>query len=132
MMISEEREKALIESLRKRGIKVSKTEDKFALELRKRKVPYKRQEKIGRYRVDFCIPELIVVDVYGPHHEELRQSVWDMERLSYLRGKGLRVYIFSASEVYESPGKYAQLVASEYERLRRERVSNTARRAEVH
>jgi very-short-patch-repair endonuclease len=58
MTISRKQEKNQIDGLRKRGIGVSKTEDKLADELRKRNVPYKRQERIGRYRVDFYIPQV--------------------------------------------------------------------------
>lgn len=117
MTISNKAEKKLIEKLRKKGIGVSKTEDKLAAELRKRKLPYQRQVKIGVYRVDFFIPRLIVVDIQGPHHEEFPQPGRDIKRLDYLRNMGYRVYVFSSSEVYQSPGKYAQLIAAEFAKL---------------
>lgn len=120
MMISEEQEKKLIAELRKKGAGVSRTEDKLAKELRKRNVPYKRQVRIGRYRVDFYIPKSIVIDIQGPYHDEFRQSVWDVKRLAHLEGRHIRVYVFSASEVYRSPGKYAELIASEHKKLREE------------
>jgi len=110
-----------MEKLRKKGIGISKTEDKLADELRKRKVPYQRQVKIGVYRIDFFIPQLIVIDIKGPHHDEFRQSVWDIKRSAYLEGRGLRIYSFSSSEVYKSPGKYAELIASEYKKLKDEK-----------
>jgi very-short-patch-repair endonuclease len=120
MMISRKQEKSQIDLLRKMGIGVSRTEDKLANELRKRNVPYKRQERIGRYRVDFYIPRSIVIDVQGPYHERFQQSVWDVKRLAYLEGRHIRVYVFSASEVYRSPGKYAELIANEYKKMREE------------
>lgn len=107
---------------RREGARVSKTEDKLAEELKKRNLPYKRQIKIGIYRVDFYIPPLIVIDIYGPHHEEFLQTAWDDKRLAYLRSRGLRVYIFSASEVYKSPRKYAGIIAAEYRRLEEEKL----------
>jgi very-short-patch-repair endonuclease len=101
-MISEKQEKKLIEELRKKRVSFSKTEDKLASELRKRDVPFKRQERIGRYRVDFYIPQSIFIDVRGPHHEEFQQSVWDVKRLAYLERRSMRVYVFSAAEVYKA------------------------------
>lgn len=117
MMLSRKAEKKQIEKLRKRGIGVSKTEDKLAEELRKRRLPYRRQVKIGAYRVDFFIPRLIVIDIQGPHHEEFPQSGRDIKRLDYLRSMGYRVYVFSSSEAYTSPGKCAQLIAAEFAKL---------------
>jgi very-short-patch-repair endonuclease len=126
MIISRKQEKNQIDGLRKRGIGVSKTEDKLANELRKRNVPYKRQERIGRYRVDFCIPKSIVIDIQGPYHERFQQSAWDEKRLAYLEGRHIRVYVFSASEVYRSPGKYAELIAKEYKKVRCRRKRHTS------
>jgi len=117
MTLSKKAEKKFIEKLRKKGVGVSKTEDKLAAELRKRKLPYQRQVKIGAYRVDFFVPRFIVVDIQGPHHEEFPQSARDIKRLSYLRDMGYRVYVFSSSEVYKSPGKYAHLIAAEFAKL---------------
>jgi very-short-patch-repair endonuclease len=74
-MIPKKQEKKLIEELRKKGIGVSRTEDKPAEELRKRKVPYQREVRIGMYRVDFYIPKSIVIDIQGSCNEELRQSI---------------------------------------------------------
>jgi very-short-patch-repair endonuclease len=73
--------------------------------------------KIGAYRVDFLVPRLIVIDIQGPHHEKFPQSARDIKRLDYLRNVGYRVYVFSSSEVYKSPGKYAQLIAAEFAKL---------------
>jgi very-short-patch-repair endonuclease len=120
MSLSRKEEKKQIEKLRKKGIGVSKTEDKFAEELRKRKLPYRRQVKIGAYRVDFFIPASIVVDIQGPHHDAFPQSGRDIKRLDYLRSVGYRVYVFSSSEVYQSPGKYARLIAVEFAKLNAE------------
>jgi very-short-patch-repair endonuclease len=117
MVLSKKAEKKQVERLRKRGIGISKTEDKFAEELRKKRLPYKRQVKIGVYRVDFFIPRFIVVDIQGPHHEKFPQSGRDIKRLDYLRNIGYRVYVFSSSEVYKSPGKCAQLIATEFAKL---------------
>ena len=121
-MISKKEEKKLIDGLRKRGIGVSRTEDKLAEEMRKRKLPYKRQVRMGGYRVDFYIPDMIIIDIQGPHHEEFPQSGRDIKRLDYLRSRGLRVYVFSSSEVYMSPGKYAGLIATEFKKLQDEKL----------
>ena len=117
MTLSRKEEKKQIEKLRKRGVGISKTEDKLAVELRKKKLPYRRQVRIGAYLVDFFIPDSIVIDIQGPHHEEFPQSARDIKRLDYLRNMGYRVYVFSSSEIYTSPGKYAQLIAAEFAKL---------------
>lgn len=119
-MLSEKQEKELIQGLRSRGIGVSKTEDKLAEELRKRNVPYERQVRLGRYRVDFYIPQSIVIDVRGPHHQKFQQSAWDTKRSTYLESRKIRVYVFSASEVYRNTGEYAELIAREYRKLKAE------------
>lgn len=121
MSLSPKEEKKFIERLRKKGVGVSKTEDKLAAELRKKNLPYQRQVKFGAYRVDFFIPDSIVVDVQGPHHDAFPQSGRDIKRLDYLRQKGFRVYVFSSSEVYQSPGKYAQLIAVEFAKMNDEK-----------
>lgn len=71
VMIPKKEEKEFIEGLRKRHIGISKTEDKFAIELRKRKVAFRRQVKMGIYRVDFYVPPSIVVEIEGLCHEDL-------------------------------------------------------------
>lgn len=122
MSLSEKEEKKFIETLRKKGIGVSKTEDKLALEMRKRNLPYQRQVRFGAYRVDFFIPDSIIIDIQGPHHESFPQSGRDIKRLDYLRNKGFRIYVFSSSEVYQSPGKYARLIAVEFDKLKDEKA----------
>ena len=117
MTLSRKEERKEVERLRKRGVGISTTEDKLAVELRKKKLPYRRQVHIGAYLVDFFIPDSIVIDIQGPHHEEFPQSARDIKRLDYLRDMGYRVYVFSSSEVYKSPGRYAQLIAAEFAKL---------------
>jgi len=125
-MLSKKDEKQLIQDLRKRGIGVSRTEDMLAEELRKKKLPYQRQVRIGMYRVDFYIPPSIVIDVEGPHHEEFSQSLRDIKRRERLESKGYHQYVFSAQEVYENPRRYAELIASEYEKLSMKNTQETA------
>lgn len=121
MSLSEKEEKKFIKTLREKGIGVSRTEDKLAEELRKRSLPYQRQVKFGAYRVDFFIPDSIIIDIQGPHHESFPQSGRDIKRLDYLRSRGFRVYVFYSSEVYQSPGKYARLIAVEFAKLNEEK-----------
>ena len=122
VMIPKKEEKEFIEGLRKRHMGISKTEDKFAIELRKRKVAYRRQVKMGIYRVDFYVPPSIVVEIEGLCHEESWQAAWDRKRLAYLERLGLRVYNLPASDVYKSPREYAGLIANEHKRLREEKT----------
>jgi len=77
--------------------------------------------KIGIYRVDFLVSDNIVVDVFGPHHDGLRQTGWDESRRMYLERKGYHMYIFSASEAYNNPSECAAVIAREYKKLREER-----------
>lgn len=114
-------EKKFIKKLKRKGIGISKTEDKLAKELTEKRVPYQRQVKIGIYRVDFFISPSIVIDIKGPHHDEFQQSLWDMKRKSYLESQNLRVYEFSSEEVDKSPKKYAEPMASEYKKLGEQR-----------
>ncbi|MEM4703736.1 MAG: DUF559 domain-containing protein [Candidatus Bathyarchaeia archaeon] len=108
----------MITSGRKRQLKISKTEDKLAAELNKRKVNYKRQVRIGRYVVDFLIPPSIVVDVEGPYHNEVPRVWRDEKRKAYLEKRNYQVYEFSAGEVYCNPWKYAELIATESKKLK--------------
>jgi very-short-patch-repair endonuclease len=121
-MISEKEERDLIDKLREKGTGVSKTEDRLARELRKKRLPYKRQERIGIYRVDFYIPPLLIVEVEGPYHEWIQRSAWDARRKEYLRGRGFRVYIFPSSEVYKDPAGIAEVIASEYRKSKDEKA----------
>ena len=123
-MASGESDEQTVKRLRKRGIGVSRTEDRLACALRKQKIPFRRQVKIGIYRVDFLVPEWIVVDVFGPHHDGLRQTGWDESRRMYLERKGYRVYIFPASEVYDNPSECAAVIAREYKKLQEEKSTN--------
>jgi very-short-patch-repair endonuclease len=90
-------------------------------------VPYQRQAKIGVYRIDFYIAPSIIIDIKGPHHDKLQQSLWDVKRLAYLERRGMTVYTFSSSEVYRSPGRYAQLIASEYKKLVEEKQTDSTK-----
>ena len=121
MMISEKEERELIGKLRKKGTGVSKTEDRLARELRKRRLPYKRQERIGIYRVDFYIPPLFIIEVEGPYHGWIQRSAWDARRREYLQGRGFQVYIFSSSEVYKDPAGTAEAIAREYRKSKEEK-----------
>jgi very-short-patch-repair endonuclease len=110
--------------MRRKGILVSKSEDRLAGALAKKRVPFHRQVKIGIYRVDFLVPDKIVVDVFGPHHDGLRQTGWDESRRMYLERKGYRMYIFSASEAYNNPSECADVIAREYRKLQEEKCAN--------
>jgi very-short-patch-repair endonuclease len=112
----------LLASKRKQKLTVSKTEDKLAAELSRKKVPFQRQFRIGKYVVDFLVPPSIVVDVEGPHHNRVPQAWRDEKRRAYLVRRSYRLYEFSAAEVYASPWKYAELLAAELKRLKQEKT----------
>lgn len=102
---------------------ISKTEDKLAAALSRKRVPFRRQVQIGKYVVDFLIPPSIVVDVEGPHHNRIPQAWRDEKRRAYLEKRSYRLYEFSAAEIYAHPWKYAELLAAECKRLERNEVS---------
>ena len=116
-------ETELLASSRKRKLMVSRTEDRLAAELSRKKVPFQRQFRIGKYVVDFLVPPSIVVDVEGPHHNRIPQAWRDEKRRAYLEKRSYRLYEFSATEVYDSPWKYAELLAAELKRLQQEKTA---------
>ena len=82
---------------------MSKTERKLWMRLRGRRLrgaKFRRQVPIGPYYADFaCLPEKLVVEVDGEHHDG--QRVYDATRDRWLRDHGYRVLRFWASEVDE-------------------------------
>lgn len=67
----------------------SKAEMIFYSYLKKRGVPFKFQQKIGSYRVDYLIAGLVVFEGDGPHHSQ--QIEYDKDRDDYLKKQGYEV-----------------------------------------
>ena len=59
---------------------------------------FRRQHAIGRYVVDFCSPEaMLIIEVDGSQH--LQQQEHDAERTRYLESKGYRVLRFWNTDI---------------------------------
>ena len=76
-------------------------ESKLWTELRKQKLPIRRQAPIGRFVVDFaCHSARLVIEIDGAIHENLPEvAVRDMERQAWLESQGYRVLRFTNNEV---------------------------------
>lgn len=64
------------------------------------------QHPIGRYRVDFAVPdEMIAIEIDGRefHRANIDQIVKDRERQREIEAQGWTVVRFTGSEVYQSP-----------------------------
>lgn len=56
---------------------------------------FRRQHPIGRYIADFyCAEAKLVLELDGPHHEDLEEREYDAIRDEYLNARGLRILRF--------------------------------------
>ena len=88
-------------------------ERKLWMHLRSRQMngfKFRRQYPIGRYIVDFCCPErLLVVELDGGHHTNQTQT--DQRRTEYLTRLGYRVLRFWDHEVLSDLEAVLQRIA---------------------
>jgi len=60
----------------------------------------RRQTPIGRYIADFAHhASRLVIEVDGPHHEEIEAVEYDLERTAWLNDQGYRVLRFKTKDV---------------------------------
>ena len=69
--------------------KLNKTENIFSEQLKKRRLEFKTQFSIGRYRVDYLFDDWLVFEGDGPHHAD--QEEYDSKRDKYLEKMGYNV-----------------------------------------
>jgi very-short-patch-repair endonuclease len=91
-------------------VTVSKTEDILAKYLKKLKIPFKRQVRIGNYIVDFLIEPNIVVEVEGLVHYRKDVIEKDYRRVNYLESQGYIVYRFYSRNIKEDPKGIAKTI----------------------
>jgi len=87
---------------RARELRKSMTPAEKRLWLYLRQLPCRvlRQHPIGRYIVDFYVPQhRLVIEVDGDTHSEAAQQRYDAERTRRLEALGLRVLRFTNAEV---------------------------------
>ena len=68
------------------------------------KIPYKSQQIIAPYIVDFCLyKNSVIIEIDGEHHtKNVSQMSYDTKRDSLLMDLGIKVYRFNNKEVNES------------------------------
>ena len=77
-----------------------------------RGLKFYRQYVIGSYIVDFCCPEMLVIlELDGSGHAELRQEMYDMERDKFLRSRGYRLLRVWNSDWNRDPQAQLQMIS---------------------
>jgi very-short-patch-repair endonuclease len=99
-------------------LSVSNTENRLYLSIKKalqgRDLGLKRQEKIGRFTVDFCFTKpRVVVEVEGPFHDTPAHEKRDRERMNYLTNIGYRVLRITTEQISEDVDSVARFVVAE-------------------
>ena len=92
----------------------SPIEDMLADELKRRKINFITQKKIGRYRVDFFFPKSnLVVEADGKKwHGPEEQVAYDSERANKIRKKH-QLYRFRGTQIYrdiETVGEKIEMI----------------------
>ncbi|WP_172122854.1 MULTISPECIES: DUF559 domain-containing protein [unclassified Devosia] len=80
--------------------------------------PFRRQQLLGSYYVDFaCLKAGLVVEIDGDTHGSDRAQAKDAVRDDYLRGRGFTVLRFTNDEVTSNPDGVFQVLSSFLETL---------------
>ncbi len=73
---------------------------------------FRRQHPIGRYVVDFyCSSARLIVELDGPHHDDLIAADRDQARTKWLNEQGFRVLRFRNAEVRGDIERVVQTIA---------------------
>ncbi|MGA2407143.1 MAG: DUF559 domain-containing protein [Bacteroidales bacterium] len=65
---------------------------------------FRRQHSIGKYIVDFCCPqEMLIIELDGNVHGEYHQIVKDEFRDNYLKNLGFTILRFENKRVFQDP-----------------------------
>jgi very-short-patch-repair endonuclease len=65
---------------------------------------FRRQHSIGKYIVDFCCPqEMLIIELDGNIHGEYQQIAKDEIRDNYLKNLGFTVLRFENKYVFQDP-----------------------------
>jgi very-short-patch-repair endonuclease len=88
-------------------------EKKLWAEVRKHKLPLRRQAPIGAYIVDFaCHSARLVIEIDGGIHNLPEVAVRDLAKADWLSSRGYRVLRFSNDQVLEDPEAIAAKIAA--------------------
>lgn len=66
---------------------------------------YTREQKIGKYFVDFLFPEKIVLEIDGKQHEIRENHVRDLQKDEYLSSQGYRIFRIKWKNVNREEGR---------------------------
>lgn len=69
----------------------SKIEAIFYNHLCEAGIDFEFQYRIGKYRVDFFIPDTLIVEIDGPHHDSKLQKERDRKKDNYLKFLGYEI-----------------------------------------
>jgi very-short-patch-repair endonuclease len=72
--------------------------------LKKNGIDFKFQYRIGKYRVDFFVPDNLVIELDGPHHEGHNQKKHDQKRDAYIRSLGYEMIRIPVLVMTYDPG----------------------------
>ena len=89
----------------------SKAEFVFHELLRKAKIPFEFQVKIGKYRVDFVIADYLIFEGEGPCH--ILTGDYDKKRDEYLTGLGFKVFRISWELVAQLPSRIIDVIKTD-------------------
>jgi very-short-patch-repair endonuclease len=89
---------------------ISNTEKVLAKQMSKMNIPFRKQEKIGPYRIDFFVSPNVIVEVEGWYHFSPQASERDHARQRYLEGLGNVVVRLSGVDVLSDPKGSASIV----------------------
>ena len=80
-------------------------------ELKKAKVPYKKQVKIGHYRVDFFLEDGTIVECDGKYfHTVRRNTERETKRDDYLLGLGYKMAHLTERAILESASECVEMI----------------------
>ena len=95
----------------------SKAEVVFYELLKKAKIPFEFQAKIGKYRVDFLIAKYLVFEGDGPSH--ITRGDYDKARDLYLAKMGYKVFRASWELVAQLPDRIIEVIKGDIKELTR-------------
>ena len=87
--------------------------------LKKHKINFSRQYRIGNYILDFYAPSIrLAIEIDGGQHYEDRSLAYDVARTEYLNARGICVLRFTNSDVDKSLIAVMSAINKEIERIK--------------
>ena len=81
----------------------SESEVVFRDILQRASIYHEFHKKIGPYTVDFFIPDDVIIELDGPHHDTPEQEKHDEFKDAWLKKKGYKVYRISTMTMFVMP-----------------------------